>query len=153
METENRADAGRKLPELAAIAFCTAVVVCSGLLGPGGESHSAGESVSLARDGTWLLPACPFRTVTGIRCPGCGTTRSFIAMGHGRLAEAWRYNRAGPFIYAFILLQIPYRVLRLAWPAFSRRTARDDLTLKTLTAAACLLIANWMVLALSGGIR
>jgi len=152
VETGKRTDAGRKLPELAAIAFCTAVVVCSGLLGPGGEWHSTGERVSLTRDGTWVLPACPFHTVTGIRCPGCGTTRSFIAMGHGRLAQAWRHNRIGPIIYLLILVQIPYRVLRLAWPAFGRRTASDGLTLNALAAAACLLIANWMLLAFSGGI-
>jgi hypothetical protein len=34
------------------------------------------------------LPACPFRTLTGVPCPGCGTTRLAEAVAHGRVGDA-----------------------------------------------------------------
>lgn len=35
---------------------------------------------------------CPFRTLTGLRCPGCGVTDFCLAVLHGRLLEAPAYN-------------------------------------------------------------
>lgn len=35
---------------------------------------------------------CPFRFVTGLPCPGCGLTRSFLLVARGRLAEATRMH-------------------------------------------------------------
>jgi hypothetical protein len=35
-----------------------------------------------------LLP-CPFKTITGIDCPGCGFQRSLIALIEGNLAKSW----------------------------------------------------------------
>ncbi len=48
------------------------------------------------------LPAtpCPFYNLTGLPCPGCGMTRGFVAMGHGRPADAWRYNALAPAFFA-----------------------------------------------------
>jgi Protein of unknown function (DUF2752) len=39
-----------------------------------------------------LLPACPFRAMTGIPCPTCGTTHAAIALMHGRLGAALAAN-------------------------------------------------------------
>ncbi len=57
-----------------------AVVVCSLLLRP-----------------FWLalapfVPACPFRAITGIPCPTCGTTHAAVALLHGRLGQALALN-------------------------------------------------------------
>jgi hypothetical protein len=38
-----------------------------------------------------LFP-CPFHTLTGIKCPGCGMTRACIALARGEVGEALRYN-------------------------------------------------------------
>lgn len=35
-----------------------------------------------------FLPPCPFRAVTGIPCPTCGTTRALVALSRGQLAQA-----------------------------------------------------------------
>lgn len=35
-----------------------------------------------------LAPACGFKMMTGIECPGCGMTRSFAALVHGRVRES-----------------------------------------------------------------
>ena len=45
---------------------------------------------------------CPFRLVTGLPCPGCGLTRSWVAIGHGDLHSAFAYNAFGPLSMAFV---------------------------------------------------
>ena len=40
-------------------------------------------------------PPCPFRTITGIPCPGCGITRLSDAVAHGHLSTALRADVAG----------------------------------------------------------
>ena len=45
----------------------------------------------------WQVPElCTLRKVLGIRCPGCGLTRSFVFMGHGEWWTALRMNWLGP---------------------------------------------------------
>ena len=39
-----------------------------------------------------LRMPCPFRLVTGLRCPGCGVTDVCLALLHGRFLEAPGYN-------------------------------------------------------------
>jgi Protein of unknown function (DUF2752) len=38
------------------------------------------------------LPKCPFHELTGLWCPGCGSTRSACALAHGDVASAFRHN-------------------------------------------------------------
>ncbi|MGU3293673.1 DUF2752 domain-containing protein [Williamsia sp. M5A3_1d] len=54
---------------------------------------------------------CPFRMVTGLPCPGCGLTRSWIALGHGDVGTAFSYNAFGPISMAFVAAMV---VLTLA---------------------------------------
>lgn len=37
-------------------------------------------------------PRCPFHVMTGLYCPGCGTTRGLHHLLHGRVATAFGYN-------------------------------------------------------------
>jgi len=39
-----------------------------------------------------LLPACTFRTLSGIPCPGCGVTRAGLALANGELFSAFALN-------------------------------------------------------------
>ncbi|MGH2809176.1 MAG: DUF2752 domain-containing protein [Actinomycetota bacterium] len=41
---------------------------------------------------TGLYPLCPFRVMTGLWCPGCGTTRAMSRLLHGRVADALTLN-------------------------------------------------------------
>lgn len=42
---------------------------------------------------------CPFKALTGIPCPGCGMTRSFIAIATGHLDKALDYHFFGIFLF------------------------------------------------------
>lgn len=39
-----------------------------------------------------LLPPCPLHALTGLYCPGCGSTRALHALLHGDLAHALAMN-------------------------------------------------------------
>jgi hypothetical protein len=52
---------------------------------------------------------CFFKRTIDFPCPGCGVTRSFVAMGHLQPAQAYDFNRIGPLFFLFFLIQIPYR--------------------------------------------
>lgn len=56
---------------------------------------------------------CTFKLLTGYDCPGCGLSRSFTYMGHGRIADAFRMHKLGPLMWTFTALQIPWRSVAL----------------------------------------
>ena len=39
-----------------------------------------------------ITSLCPIKTLTGLDCPGCGITRMFVALFHGNIYQAFRYN-------------------------------------------------------------
>lgn len=49
---------------------------------------------------TALYPQCVFRSLTGLDCPGCGTTRALHHLLHGRIGEAFRLN---PMLFAIMI--------------------------------------------------
>lgn len=61
------------------------------------------------------LNLCPIFHLTGIECPFCGMTRSFVSITHARFSEALDYNIGSPLIYgAFVwMLYASIRDLRL----------------------------------------
>lgn len=56
---------------------------------------------------------CYFRRGTGLDCPGCGLTRSFISLAHGQFLLACQYNVAGVLFFPVVAFQIPYRLAQL----------------------------------------
>ncbi|RYG75437.1 DUF2752 domain-containing protein [bacterium] len=77
------------------IALCAAVVVLS-------------LALPLPSSGAILgLPSpCGLMNLTGIPCPGCGLTRSFVCCGHGHLAEAFVWHPLGPPLFVATLLTV-----------------------------------------------
>jgi Protein of unknown function (DUF2752) len=57
------------------------------------------------RSGFFLF--CPFRALTGLTCPGCGTTRCLHQLLRGNFADAFKLNPlffvAAPFLLLVIL--------------------------------------------------
>lgn len=58
--------------------------------------------------------SCIARRVWGQDCPGCGLTRSFISMSDGKFSAAFDFNRSGPIVYLFVLVQIPWHLYQMA---------------------------------------
>lgn len=54
--------------------------------------------------------SCPFLTVTGYYCPGCGLTRLCIALLHGEVYQAFRYN---PIIFFIVHYLITVYILNI----------------------------------------
>ena len=52
------------------------------------------------------FPRCTFLTLTGYKCPGCGSQRAIHALLHGDIVGAFKYN-------ALLLVSIPWIALCL----------------------------------------
>ena len=64
-----------------------------------------------------FYPRCPFHALTGLQCPGCGTTRALHHLLHGDVAGAFRLN-------AMLFVALPFSAIATA----SRRLATHPLT-------------------------
>jgi hypothetical protein len=63
--------------------------------------------------GIEIPQSCFIKTITGHDCPTCGITRSFIAIGHGDLGAALKYNPAGALAYLVCLEEIFKLILEI----------------------------------------
>ena len=75
-------------------------------------SIRSGTQVVVPILGKPLPELCYMRRYAGLDCPGCGLTRAFISIGHGRFAEAWRYNPAAMLIFPLIAAQVPIQLVQ-----------------------------------------
>lgn len=57
-----------------------------------------------------LFPPCPFRVLTGLDCPGCGSTRAVHQLLNGDVAAALGFN-------VVMVLAVPY--LLYSWAAWA----------------------------------
>ncbi|MBN1901209.1 DUF2752 domain-containing protein [Candidatus Sumerlaeota bacterium] len=106
--------------------------------------QSGGSSLRL-----WKIPLpgmCLSRSIFGVRCPGCGLTRSFVALAHGEWRQAFSYHRIGPVLYFYFLLLIffhLYGLLKKNQPLPRILLRAHQITALAIIAA---LIINWILL-------
>lgn len=50
-----------------------------------------------------FFPACPFYSLTGWYCPGCGSQRAFHALLHGHFLQAVKFNVLAVVLLPFIV--------------------------------------------------
>jgi hypothetical protein len=99
------------------LSICGAIVAAAVMLTPSTEAVSFfGVEVPIL---------CSWRQLTGIPCPGCGLTRSFTFMAHGRFAEAFQLNMLGPPTFLFVAAQVPWRIVRLVRGSRPRAAQRS----------------------------
>ena len=64
---------------------------------------------------SWF-PQCPFKIVTGLECPGCGSQRAIHALLHGEFRQVFHYNALIlPFI-SYLILGFAYRLVKRPSP-------------------------------------
>jgi hypothetical protein len=84
-----------------------------------------------------FYPRCPFNVLTGLQCPGCGSTRALHELLHGHVGAAFRLN---PMLFALI----PFGMA--VTPAFLRgRTPRFLMQPWFAWASFIVLTSYWIV--------
>ncbi|WP_349985772.1 DUF2752 domain-containing protein [Stenotrophomonas sp. WHRI 8082] len=66
------------------------------------------------------LPSCPLYALTGLYCPGCGSTRCLYSLVHGDLAGAMAMN-------PLLVISLPFLLLMLLNGAGVRMRVLDPL--------------------------
>lgn len=119
----------------------TTLLALAGMLNADGRS----DQVTLP-SGRVLPSLCGVRVITGAPCPGCGLTRCFVHMAHGRFRFAWQVSPAGTAFFLLVAAQVPLQLLLLtrAWrgleePGWIRWNG------VSLVVIAALLIAQWLL--------
>lgn len=85
---------------------------------------------------------CPFRLATGLPCPGCGMTRAWVFLLHGRAGDALSAN-------PFVLVTLPAAIallLAVVWALVRRRPA-PDLGPVARSSAVRVVLAVWVAFA------
>ncbi|MED5399085.1 MAG: DUF2752 domain-containing protein [Planctomycetota bacterium] len=97
--------------------------------------------------GVPMPESCASRSIFDVECPGCGLTRSFIAIARGSLSAAFQQNRTGWLLACGLLIQFPYRV----WMLFHVRTrglpepVPERLKLAFVWILIVALVGNWLL--------
>lgn len=90
---------------------------------------------------TRLFPKCAFLSLTGFKCPGCGSQRAIHALLHADVIGAIRYN-------ALLVITLPFIAFVFAsryWKAhFPRLYSHMNSTTVSLTAAV--IVCLWWIL-------
>ncbi len=95
--------------------------------------------------GLSLPPACPSQRYLDLECPGCGLTRSFVAMAHGEWGWSFAYHRLGILLYVFFALRVPVHAWLLARPEDAVRPVLVKAYNGSAWCLIALLILNWGV--------
>ena len=90
---------------------CVFTVVASLFLTPASPFAGKGDPIRFL--GYRIPGSCPSYMIYKVECPGCGMTRSFVAIAHGKWFDAFLFNGAGPLLFLLVLLQIPFRIYKL----------------------------------------
>jgi hypothetical protein len=123
------------------VALCLGAVVAALLLHPVVPRSGA----HLAIDGVPLPGVCAFRDVTGIPCPGCGLTRSWVALLHGDLAWSLRFHPLGWLVLLYALAQATRHGAWLAVARVRRRIERVGWFLdRGIVGLGALLLIAWI---------
>ena len=92
------------------------VFFCMGLsvIGMSFLMRASGPTSVYLPGASFAMPeVCTSKRIFGVPCPGCGLTRSFIAISHGQFGRAWGFNPASFVLYPFVFAQIPWSAMQV----------------------------------------
>ena len=119
------------------LVLCIALLLASALL------QLSDEGVSLL--GIESPLTCFLRNWLGVRCALCGMTRSLCSLAHGDIASSLQYHLLGPGVFAFLCLQIPYRIYALAIHPRPMNAKVTKLNFGLATALIIAILVNWLI--------
>ncbi len=65
-----------------------------------------------------FFPRCPFLSITGYQCPGCGSQRAIHALLHGDIASAWHFNAILLVFIPVVVVLLVAEIKREKWSRF-----------------------------------
>lgn len=107
-------------------------------------STSDGRRVMLPGMKAPLPETCMTKVAWGMPCPGCGMTRAFIALGHGRVGDAWAFNPAAFLIYPVVVFQLPWRWIQLRRLSAGKSELELPGVVPWLGLTSATMIAQWL---------
>ncbi|GAB99222.1 hypothetical protein GONAM_08_00130 [Gordonia namibiensis NBRC 108229] len=84
---------------------------------------------------------CPFAFMTGLPCPGCGLTRSWVAFMHGDSGASFRFNVFGPILLILTIVTVSLAVATLVR---RRRSPLEGWRDVVLGRAGAILLGAWL---------
>jgi hypothetical protein len=122
------------------------IIACSAILSEG-DGDVLVATIPFTAVSFTLPQACWFKFVTGLPCPGCGLTHSFVAMARLDLLTAFESNPSGIPLFLLLVLQIPYRGCKILFqqrfPGMLRHLGRAGIVLLSLSVFMMILL--WIV--------
>jgi hypothetical protein len=97
--------------------------------------------------GDYRLPSiCLFRNTFDLPCPGCGLTRSWVALARGEPTRSLAAHSLGWLIMIYAILQAVRHTVWLVIPPAQRMVEGAGRWLdRALVLVALLLLANWIM--------
>ena len=83
---------------------------------------------------------CPFRALTGLPCPGCGLTRSWVQLVHGDVAASLAAHPFGPLLMGLVVALVV-----AVGSAAVRRRPLPDVEALVRRPWAVVLVGGWLV--------
>ncbi|HUJ16410.1 MAG TPA: DUF2752 domain-containing protein [Nitrospirota bacterium] len=94
-----------------------------------------------------VAPSCPFKALTGLPCPTCGSTRSIVHLAHGDFTAALAMNPLICMLCTVAFLGLFYGILAKVTELPGFRIALSDREKNAFRVVAVLiLLSNWMYL-------
>ena len=85
---------------------------------------------------------CAFRNITGLYCPGCGGTRSFVCLIHGHIIKSIAYHPFVPYVFTIAIIFYISQTVRFISKG---RTRALHLGLPLIIPGAAIILLNWIV--------
>ncbi|MGB9599099.1 MAG: DUF2752 domain-containing protein, partial [Myxococcota bacterium] len=88
---------------------------------------------------------CLFKTFTGLPCPACGMTHSFVSIGHLRIIEGFYFNIIGPFLYLMLIIGIFLTLTEILMNRLIIEPLFERYKIRILIIVIPLIILSWVI--------